>query len=136
MANKFFTSIKARYFGATSSTAVDIGVDGDDEPRVKIDAGGRITWGSGAVAGDVTLYRDSTNVLKTDDAFKAFELFVGGVEIVASGANDGDVLTYDAGDGVWEPAPSSGGGGGAFNLDGGVPNTNYSQTSPVDGGGP
>jgi hypothetical protein len=57
MANKFFTSIKARYFGATSSTAIDIGVDGDAEPRVKIDAGGRITWGPGDIAGDVYVQR-------------------------------------------------------------------------------
>jgi hypothetical protein len=63
MANKFLTSIKARYFGATSSTAIDIGVDGDDEPRVKIDAGGRITWGPGDIAGDVYVQRTAAGAV-------------------------------------------------------------------------
>lgn len=95
MANKFFTSIKARYFGATSSTAVDIGVNSDTEARVKIDAGGRVTWGSGAVIGDVTLYRDAADVLKTDDTFKAAGLFVGDVQFDPSGATSAQALVFD-----------------------------------------
>jgi len=63
MAHKFFTSIKARFFSNASSRAVDIGVDGDAEPRLAIDAGGRITWGSGGEAGDVYIQRTGTEAV-------------------------------------------------------------------------
>lgn len=132
MASKFFTSIKARYFGATSSTAIDVGVNGDTEARVKIDAGGRITWGSGAVAGDVVLYRDAENVLKTDDVFKAAGLFVDNIEVITSGAQNGDVLSYATSTGAWSPASVAGGGGGGP-LDISYISANYTlQTSDAE----
>jgi hypothetical protein len=36
-----------------------------------MDAGGKITWGSGSASGDVTLYRSAANTLKTDDTLVA-----------------------------------------------------------------
>jgi hypothetical protein len=63
MANKFFTSIKARYFGATSSTAIDVGVNGEAHPRLEIGAGGRLTWGPGDVAGDVYVQRTAAGAV-------------------------------------------------------------------------
>jgi hypothetical protein len=71
VANKFFSSIKARFFTTAADTAVDIGVDADENARLAIDAGGKITWGPGNVAGDTNLYRDGENLLTTDDVFKA-----------------------------------------------------------------
>ena len=71
MAQKFKTSISVEELAAASSQAVGVKVDGDSEPRVRIDAGGKITWGSGDAAGDVTLYRSAANTLKTDDALDA-----------------------------------------------------------------
>jgi hypothetical protein len=35
-------------------------------PRLNIDKDGKVTWGTGAAAGDTTLYRISTSTLKTD----------------------------------------------------------------------
>ena len=51
MANKFFAAIRARFFSSASDTAIDVGVNGDTNPRVAIDAGGRITWGDGSGSG-------------------------------------------------------------------------------------
>ena len=71
MAQKFKTGISVDELSAASSQAVGVKVDGDSEPRVKIDAGGKITWGSGSTAGDVNLYRSGANTLTTDDALDA-----------------------------------------------------------------
>ena len=71
MAQKFKTSISVEELAAASSQAVGVKVDGDSDPRVKIDAGGKITWGSGSATGDATLYRSAANLLKTDDALQA-----------------------------------------------------------------
>ena len=68
MAQKFKTGISVDELAAVSSQAVGVRVTGDSEPRVKIDAGGKITWSSGDATGDVNLYRSSANTLKTDDA--------------------------------------------------------------------
>ena len=71
MAQKFKTAISVEELAAASSQAVGVKVDGDSEARVKIDAGGKITWGSGSAAGDATLYRSAANILKTDDTLEA-----------------------------------------------------------------
>ena len=68
MAQKFKTAISVEELAAASSQAVGVKVDGDSEARVRIDAGGKITWGSGSATGDVTLYRSAADTLKTDDA--------------------------------------------------------------------
>jgi len=44
-------------------------VTSDANDRIAIRADGRITWGSGASAGDTTLYRSSADKLRTDDDF-------------------------------------------------------------------
>lgn len=87
MAQKFKTSISVEELAAASSQAVGVKVDGDSEPRVRIDAGGKITWGSGDAAGDVTLYRSAANTLKTDDALDAST--AGVVNLVTSGEPSG-----------------------------------------------
>ena len=71
MAQKFKTAISVEELAAASSQAVGVKVDGDSEARVKIDAGGKITWGSGSATGDATLYRSAANILKTDDTLEA-----------------------------------------------------------------
>jgi len=68
VAQKFKTGISVDELAAVSSQAVGVRVTGDSEPRVKIDAGGKITWSSGSATGDVTLYRSAADTLKTDDA--------------------------------------------------------------------
>tara|TARA_B110001454_G_C12645335_1_gene403021 strand:- start:366 stop:812 length:447 start_codon:yes stop_codon:yes gene_type:complete len=87
VAQKFKTSISVEELAAASSQAVGVKVDGDSEPRVRIDAGGKITWGSGDAAGDVTLYRSAANTLKTDDALDASA--AGVVNLVTSGEPSG-----------------------------------------------
>ena len=71
MAQKFKTGLVLEELAAASTQAVGIKVDLDTEARIKIDAGGKLTWGSGSATGDTTLYRSAANTLKTDDAFHA-----------------------------------------------------------------
>ena len=67
---KFLERITAQTFASAASTALDIFVSGDSNARIAVDAGGKLTWGSGSGAGDVTLYRSAANALKTDDTFE------------------------------------------------------------------
>jgi hypothetical protein len=76
VAKKFKTPITLDELGSASSQAIAANVDGDSQNRINIDAGGKITWGSGSATGDTTLYRDSADTLKTDDAFTATSLAV------------------------------------------------------------
>tara|TARA_Y100000758_G_scaffold97981_1_gene67798 strand:+ start:115 stop:561 length:447 start_codon:yes stop_codon:yes gene_type:complete len=87
VAQKFKTGISVDELASVSSQAVGVRVDGDSEPRVKIDAGGKITWSSGDATGDVNLYRSSANTLKTDDALDAST--AGVVNLVTSGEPSG-----------------------------------------------
>ncbi len=68
---KFVERISAQKFSSAASTALDVFVTDDSNARVAVDAGGKITWGSGSATGDVTLYRSAANTLKTDDTLEA-----------------------------------------------------------------
>lgn len=63
--------------GAVASTratatdsAITTKVTGDTQQRLIIPADGKLTWGSGSLAGDTNLYRSAADTLKTDDAFQ------------------------------------------------------------------
>ena len=71
MAKAFKTSIAIDGASSAASEALSLKVTGDTESRLIFDAGGKLTWGSGSAAGDVTLYRSAANLLKTDDALQA-----------------------------------------------------------------
>ena len=61
------TPLRGIEFSSPSDEAISSRVVSDSVARIRIDAGGRITWSSGSASGDVTLYRDSVDTLKTDD---------------------------------------------------------------------
>jgi len=110
VAQKFTVPITVKQLSSAGSDAVTVYVDQDTYSRLKIEAGGRLTWGSGAAVGDVNLYRDSADVLKTDDTFKAPSLFVDNIEIDPTGAVTNDALVFN---GVKFVSASVAGGGGA-----------------------
>ena len=83
MAQKFKTGIIVEELDSAATQAIGVKVDGDSEARVKIDAGGKITWGSGSAAGDAVLYRSAANLLKTDDALQAV---AGVINLTSDGA--------------------------------------------------
>ena len=58
-------------FSTVADEALSARVHSDNVPRIRIDAGGKITWGPGNAAGDTNLYRSGENLLTTDDVFKA-----------------------------------------------------------------
>jgi len=65
------TPLRGIEFSSVSDEAISARVVNDAHARIRIDAGGRITWSSGTASGDVNLYRDGANVLKTDDLLQA-----------------------------------------------------------------
>ena len=85
MAQKFTVPITVKQLASAGSDAVTVYVDADTYARLKLEAGGRLVWGSGSATGDVTLYRESADVLKTDDAFKVGGLFT----VTASSGDEG-----------------------------------------------
>jgi hypothetical protein len=95
VAQKFTVPITVKQLVSAGSDAVTVYVDADTYARLKIEAGGRLTWGSGSVTGDTNLYRDSADVLKTDDTFKAPILYVDNIEIDPTGATTNQVLKFD-----------------------------------------
>lgn len=95
MAQKFTVPITVKQLTSAGSDAITVYVDADTYARLKVEAGGRLVWGPGSGAGDVNLYRDGADVLRTDDTFKTPTLFVDNIEIDTTGASSGDVLTFD-----------------------------------------
>jgi hypothetical protein len=65
----FYNIIKAKKFSTVSDSAVEISPYDSATPNFRIDAGGKLNWGSGSAATDTNLYRGSANTLKTDDNF-------------------------------------------------------------------
>lgn len=74
------TPLRGTEFSTVSDEAVSARVGTDTQPRIRIDAGGRITWSDGVSAGDTTLYRSAADTLTTDDVFKA----TGGIVTLAT----------------------------------------------------
>lgn len=74
------TPLRGTEFSSVSSEAVSARITGDSQPRIRIDAGGRITWSSGSITGDTNLYRGAADTLTTDDVFKA----TGGIVTLAT----------------------------------------------------
>ena len=95
MAQKFTVPITVKQLASAGSDAVTVFVDQDTFSRLKVEAGGRLTWGSGASAGDVNLYRASADVLQTDDTFKTPALFVDNIEIDTTGATTTQALVFN-----------------------------------------
>jgi hypothetical protein len=113
VAQKFTVPITVKQLASAGSDAVTVYVDQDTFSRLKVEAGGRLTWGSGASAGDVNLYRASADVLQTDDTFKTPVLFVDNIEIDPTGATTDQVLKFNGTKFIASTVSS-----GALNLDG------------------
>jgi hypothetical protein len=95
MAGKFLSAIRARFFNTAADTAIDVGVAGEQHARLAVDAGGRLTWGSGSESGDVNLYRSAANTLTTDDVLDSQGLYVYDTEITTVGASTNYALVYN-----------------------------------------
>ena len=92
MAKFIGTPIRGTDFASVSDEAISAKVASDTHARIRIDAGGRLTWGSGSSSGDINLYRDSASVLTTDDIFKA----TGGLVTLTSSGIPTDALPSGA----------------------------------------
>lgn len=122
-------------FNTVADEALSARVHSDTVPRIRIDAGGKITWGSGDATGDTNIYRSSANTLTTDDVFVA----TGGmVTLTTNGAPNASLpngalavdttnhIFYYRSNSTWTQV--TGGGGGS----GGGANVTISSTAPSD----
>lgn len=57
---------------AAANTAWQAQVSGDSVPRLLVQADGKSLWSNGSGAADVTLYREGTDNLTTDDIFRVY----------------------------------------------------------------
>jgi hypothetical protein len=89
------TPLKGEDFSSSSDEAFSAKVAADTQPRIRIDAGGRITWGSGSAAGDVYIYRYGENIIKFVGNVAVDRLFVDGIEIDTTGAASNQILRFD-----------------------------------------
>jgi hypothetical protein len=71
VAQKFTVPISIKQLASAGSDALTVFVNGEVYGRVKIEAGGRISWSDGTGVYDTNLYRDSANTLATDDVLKS-----------------------------------------------------------------
>ena len=115
MAQSFKTGITVDNAAAASSQAIATNVNADTHNRLTIDAGGKITWGSGSGTGDTTLYRSAANTLKTDDAFTAASLAVTGAFSLptSDGSADQILVTDGSGTVTWANNTASAAGAGS-----------------------
>ena len=109
---KILNLLRLRSFVNAGDAAAEVSTISDTVPRLRIDAGGKLTWGDGSTSGDTNLYRDGENILKTDDALKVNSFYINGVQIDVTGASSTNTLVYDG----TKFAPGAG-GGGASELD-------------------
>lgn len=89
---KFRTSLSIFGLASAASEAFGVKVNGDTDPRVKIDAGGRISWGTGSGAGDVWLSRTAAETLTINKV-----LVVSGGVVTLAGAGDPTAPLADGG---------------------------------------
>ena len=133
MAKFVGTPLRGFDFSTVASEALSARVNSDTVPRIRIDAGGKITWGSGSAAGDTNIYRSSENTLTTDDVFVA----TGGmVTLTTNGAPNASLpngalavdttnhVFYYRSNSTWTQVSAGEGGGGA--------NVTISSTAPAD----
>jgi len=121
-------------FSTVSDEALSARVNSDAVPRIRIDAGGKITWGSGSAAGDTNLYRSDSNTLTTDDVFVATN---GMVTLTTNGAPNVSLpngalavdttnhVFYYRSNSTWTQVSAGEGGGGGANV-------TISSTAPAD----
>jgi hypothetical protein len=83
VAQKFVTPVTIRNLTSASSDGLAVSVDGDTNDRIKVEAGGRLVWGSGSATGDANLYRSGVGAVKTDHTFEAES---GVITLTSSGA--------------------------------------------------
>jgi hypothetical protein len=124
------TPLRGIEFNAESDEAVSARVASDSQARIRIDAGGRITWTSGSTTtGKVELYRESNDLLLTPDVFQASSgivtLTTDGTptEALPDGAiaidTTNDALYFRSG-GSWTQV-SAGGGGASLTVSDSAP---------------
>jgi len=87
VAQKLLTPLTIKNLSSPGSDAVTVFVNGEAYGRLKIEAGGRMSWSDGTGTHDTNLYRESADTLTTDDIFKALTALVSPITSGAPSAN-------------------------------------------------
>lgn len=105
---KFLNLLKLRSFANAGDSALEVAVNADDQPRLRVDAGGKLNWGNGSSVTDTNLYRSAADTLRTDDSFVASGgLTIKSYEVDTNGASNNSVLAFNGT--KFAPANISGG---------------------------
>jgi hypothetical protein len=87
--------------GAAGNTVIQSKVSGDSVNRFLVEVDGSLNWGNGSSARDVNLYRSSSTMLETDDAFTAdflysnYSVSAGNGDLKADGPTTTSATTND-----------------------------------------
>jgi len=87
VAQKLLTPLTIKNLSSPGSDAVTVFVNGEAYGRLRIEAGGRMSWSDGTGNHDTNLYRESADTLTTDDIFKALTALVSPITSGAPSAN-------------------------------------------------
>ena len=87
MAQKLLTPLTIKNLSSPGSDAVTVFVNGEAYGRLRIEAGGRMSWSDGTGNHDTNLYRESADTLTTDDIFKALTALVSPITSGVPSAN-------------------------------------------------
>jgi len=100
VAQKFITPITIKQLASAGSDALTVFLNGEVYGRVKLEAGGRLSWSDGTGTYDTNLYRSAADTLTTDDIFKALTALVSPVTAGVPSANvpDGAIAVDTAND--------------------------------------
>jgi len=122
------TPVKGVEFANAGDEAISARVSGDSNARIRIDAGGRLTWGDGATAGDANLYRSDANTLKTDDTLYAVNGVITLTTVGAPTANlpDGAIAIDTSADSLYLRSQSAWVKAGGVELSTTAPTANVS----------
>jgi hypothetical protein len=71
VAQKFIVPITIKQLASAGSDALTVFVDQEDVARVKIDAGGKISWSDGSASSDTNLFRAASGAIATPGYFSA-----------------------------------------------------------------
>jgi len=87
VAQKLLTPLTIKNLSSPGSDAVTVFVNGEAYGRLRIEAGGRMSWSDGTGNHDTNLYRESADTLTTDDIFKALTALVSPITSGVPSAN-------------------------------------------------
>jgi hypothetical protein len=108
MASKILSSLRARFFNATSDTAIEASTIFDNHSRILISAGGRISWGDGEDPVDIYIERSLSGSIDVSGLLNPTRLSVNNAYSFANidGVSGEVIATDGTGNLYWSNMPA------------------------------